>query len=201
MPQRRLSARRAPAEAITLEMGGEYDSLQKEQRRLAIVVPVSLVIILALLFTAFNSFRDAGLVMAMLPFGLIGGEMSLLITGTPFSISFNRGSGLGDRGVHARRSGDALRHSPRSNMRLRSRRGEATGSMGSAAGDDGLRRGGIGAAPRSGFDRHRSAGTATAGPRGGRRDGDFAPGHSVLLPIPRRACSRGSQESPSRPQS
>jgi cobalt-zinc-cadmium resistance protein CzcA len=52
-----------------------------------IIIPISLVIILALLFTAFNSLRHALLVLAMLPFGLIGGILSLLITRTPFSIS------------------------------------------------------------------------------------------------------------------
>jgi cobalt-zinc-cadmium resistance protein CzcA len=69
------------------EWAGEYDSLKKEQQRLAIVVPISLLVILALLFMAFNSIRDALLIMAMLPFGVIGGVLSLLITGTPFSIS------------------------------------------------------------------------------------------------------------------
>ncbi len=48
---------------------GEYDSLQKEQRRLAVIIPISLAIILALLFTAFNSLRHALLVLAILPFG------------------------------------------------------------------------------------------------------------------------------------
>lgn len=84
--QRIPQAVRLP-EGYHYEWAGEYDSLKKEQRRLAIVVPVSLLVILALLFTAFNSFRDALLVMAMLPFGAIGGVLSLLITGTPFSIS------------------------------------------------------------------------------------------------------------------
>jgi len=74
-------------EGYHYEWAGEYDSLKKEQRRLAVIVPVSLVIILTLLFVAFNSFRDAGLIMAMLPFGIVGGIMSLLFTGTPFSIS------------------------------------------------------------------------------------------------------------------
>ncbi len=74
-------------EGYHYEWAGEYDSLKKEQRRLAIVVPVSLLIIVALLFTAFNSFRDAMLVLAVLPFGLAGGLASLFLTGTPFSIS------------------------------------------------------------------------------------------------------------------
>ncbi len=49
-------------EGYHLEWAGEYDSLQKEQRRLAVIIPISLAIILALLFTAFNSLRHALLV-------------------------------------------------------------------------------------------------------------------------------------------
>jgi cobalt-zinc-cadmium resistance protein CzcA len=74
-------------EGYHYEWAGEYDSLQKEQRRLMIIIPISLVIILALLFTAFNSLRHALLVLAMLPFGLTGGILSLLVTHTAFSIS------------------------------------------------------------------------------------------------------------------
>ena len=74
-------------EGYHLEWAGEYDSLQKEQRRLAVIIPISLLIILALLFTAFNSLRHALLVLAILPFGAIGGVLSLLVTHTPFSIS------------------------------------------------------------------------------------------------------------------
>jgi cobalt-zinc-cadmium resistance protein CzcA len=74
-------------EGYHYEWAGEYDSLQKEQRRLMVIIPISLVVILALLFTAFNSLRHALLVLAMLPFGLTGGILSLLVTHTPFSIS------------------------------------------------------------------------------------------------------------------
>jgi cobalt-zinc-cadmium resistance protein CzcA len=85
--QQRLTQTVRLPEGYHYEWAGEYDSLKKEQRRLAIVVPVSLLVILALLFMAFNSFRDALLVLALLPFGAIGGVLSLLVTGTPFSIS------------------------------------------------------------------------------------------------------------------
>ena len=74
-------------EGYHYEWAGEYDSLQREQRRLMIIIPISLVIILALLFTAFNSLRHALLVLALLPFSLTGGILSLLVTHTPFSIS------------------------------------------------------------------------------------------------------------------
>jgi len=85
--QSRLARQVHLPEGYHIEWAGEYDSLRKEQQRLAIVIPISLVIILALLFTAFNSLRHALLVLAILPFGAIGGVLSLLLTRTPFSIS------------------------------------------------------------------------------------------------------------------
>jgi heavy metal efflux system protein len=66
---------------------GEYDSLQKELRRLAFIVPLSLFLILLLLYLLFQSFRDAFIVLATLPFGAVGGILSLTLTHTPFSIS------------------------------------------------------------------------------------------------------------------
>ena len=51
------------------------------------IVPVSLVVILFLLYLTFNSFTDAFLVLATVPFALIGGILSLVLTGTHFSIS------------------------------------------------------------------------------------------------------------------
>lgn len=69
------------------EWAGEYDSLRKEQRRLAIIIPITVGVILGLLYVSFNSLRDALAVMSVLPFGIAGGVLSLLISGTPFSIS------------------------------------------------------------------------------------------------------------------
>jgi cobalt-zinc-cadmium resistance protein CzcA len=85
--QSRLDKQIHLGEGYHIEWAGEYDSLKKEQRRLAVIIPISLLVILALLFTAFNSLRHALLVLAMLPFGLTGGVLSLLVTRTPFSIS------------------------------------------------------------------------------------------------------------------
>ena len=69
------------------EWAGEYDSLQKEQRRLMIIGPLTLGVIFLLLYLAFNSFRDAVIVLASLPLSLTGGMLSLVITHTPLSIS------------------------------------------------------------------------------------------------------------------
>jgi len=72
---------------VRYEVAGQYDQLRDEQRRLAVIVPVSLVVILFLLYLTFNSFTDAFLVLATVPFALIGGILSLVLTGTHFSIS------------------------------------------------------------------------------------------------------------------
>jgi heavy metal efflux system protein len=74
-------------EGYHYEWAGEYDSLRKEQRRLAIIIPITVGVILGLLYVSFNSMRDALAVMSVLPFGIAGGVLALLISGTPFSIS------------------------------------------------------------------------------------------------------------------
>ena len=74
-------------EGYHYEWAGEYDSLRKEEHRLSLILPVTLVMILGLLYLALDSVRDAATILAMLPFGLSGGVLALLLTGTPFSIS------------------------------------------------------------------------------------------------------------------
>jgi heavy metal efflux system protein len=74
-------------ERYRMEWHGEYDQLQDEKMRLATIVPVSLVVILLLVFLALNSLRDSLLVLCAVPFALVGGFLSLWLTGTDFSIS------------------------------------------------------------------------------------------------------------------
>ena len=83
----RLTQRVRLPEGYQYEWAGEYESLKKEERRLAVIIPVSLAIIVTLLYILFNSLRDALIVLGVLPFATIGGMLSLLLTGTPFSIS------------------------------------------------------------------------------------------------------------------
>jgi cobalt-zinc-cadmium resistance protein CzcA len=70
-----------------IEWHGEYDQLQDEKQRLAQIIPVTLVMILFLVYLTVQSFKDAVLVLCAVPFSLIGGVLSLLLTGTDFSIS------------------------------------------------------------------------------------------------------------------
>ncbi|MCI0516803.1 MAG: CusA/CzcA family heavy metal efflux RND transporter [Woeseiaceae bacterium] len=70
-----------------IEYGGTFEQLQSASKRLAIVVPLALLLILALLYGAFGSVRDALLVFTGVPLALTGGVLSLWLRGMPFSIS------------------------------------------------------------------------------------------------------------------
>jgi cobalt-zinc-cadmium resistance protein CzcA len=70
-----------------LDYGGTFEQLISASRRLAIVVPVTLLIIFGLLFTAFNSAKDAALVFTGVPLALTGGVAALALRDMPLSIS------------------------------------------------------------------------------------------------------------------
>ncbi|MFO0733801.1 MAG: efflux RND transporter permease subunit [Nitrospiraceae bacterium] len=74
-------------ERYRTEWAGQYDQLKEEQKRLLGIVPLSMLLILFLLYTTFNSFKNALLVLVTVPFALIGGVFALVLTGTNFSIS------------------------------------------------------------------------------------------------------------------
>jgi cobalt-zinc-cadmium resistance protein CzcA len=66
---------------------GEFQDLQTAKERLAVFVPMSLALILILLYSLFNSIRDSLLALAGIPFAIGGGILALFVTGLPFSIS------------------------------------------------------------------------------------------------------------------
>ena len=78
---------------VTLKKGysmawqGDFENQQRASKRLAQVVPISLLLIFLLLFVMFGNFKDAGLVFLNVPFAIVGGIMALHFTGTNFSIS------------------------------------------------------------------------------------------------------------------
>jgi cobalt-zinc-cadmium resistance protein CzcA len=69
------------------EWHGEIRQLREEQQRLLVIVPVSLLLILFVLYNALSSIKDALLILVAVPFALVGGVLALIITGTHFSIS------------------------------------------------------------------------------------------------------------------
>ena len=79
--------------AVTLPVGyqiswsGEFENQERAMKRLSWVVPLSILIIFILLFNAFKSLKDATLIIANIPFAMIGGIFALLSSGIPLSVS------------------------------------------------------------------------------------------------------------------
>jgi cobalt-zinc-cadmium resistance protein CzcA len=68
------------------EWGGAFENQQRALHRLSIIVPATIFFIFVLLYTAFNSVRYAGLILANVPFAVIGGIVGLFITGQYLSV-------------------------------------------------------------------------------------------------------------------
>jgi cobalt-zinc-cadmium resistance protein CzcA len=81
---------RLPA-GYRVDWAGEFESQQRSQRRLAVIVPVTIVVILFILYSAFNCLKWAILILLNVAIAPIGGLFALYLTGTHFSVS----SGIG----------------------------------------------------------------------------------------------------------
>ena len=88
-----LEAQQRIAEQVRMPGGyhtewvGEFGNLQEALTRLAIVVPLSIVLICFLLYLNFGSITDMLLAASVIPMALVGGIVVLFVTGTPFSVS------------------------------------------------------------------------------------------------------------------
>jgi heavy metal efflux system protein len=74
-----------------IDWAGEYESQKRSQRRLLLVLPVTILLIFAILYTMFKSGKWAALIMVNVAMAPIGGLLALLVTRTHFSVS----SGVG----------------------------------------------------------------------------------------------------------
>jgi cobalt-zinc-cadmium resistance protein CzcA len=70
-----------------VEYGGTFEQLQSAEKRLLVVVPLTLLVIVILLIVALGSIRDAIVILSGVPLALTGGITALLLRGIPFSIS------------------------------------------------------------------------------------------------------------------
>jgi cobalt-zinc-cadmium resistance protein CzcA len=70
-----------------IEYGGQFENQQRAMQRLAVVVPLSVGLIFLLLFMAFQSIRNALLVLINLPFAFVGGILLILALGVNLSVS------------------------------------------------------------------------------------------------------------------
>jgi cobalt-zinc-cadmium resistance protein CzcA len=86
-------AQRAVAEKVKLPpgywigWGGQFEQLVSATKRLAIVVPIALLLIFLLLFMSLGSAANAALVFSGVPLALTGGVIALILRGIPLSIS------------------------------------------------------------------------------------------------------------------
>ena len=74
-----------------IDWAGEYASQQRAQRRLSLVIPLTLLVIFMILYSMFGSMKWAGLILVTVAMAPIGGIVALCLTGTNFSVS----SGIG----------------------------------------------------------------------------------------------------------
>ena len=88
-----LDAQKRVARAVPLPSGyrmewvGELGDLQNAMARLGLAIPLSLALIMLLLFVNFSSLTDTLLAASVLPMAMIGGILALRLTGTPLSVS------------------------------------------------------------------------------------------------------------------
>jgi len=70
-----------------VDWGGQFENLARARRRLAFILPITIVVIFGLLFFTFGSTTDAGLVLLNVPFSLVGGIVALYARGINLSVS------------------------------------------------------------------------------------------------------------------
>jgi len=69
-----------------IEWGGAFENQQRALARLSLIVPLTIFFIFVLLYTAFNSVKYAALIIANVPFAIIGGVLGLAVTGQYVSV-------------------------------------------------------------------------------------------------------------------
>ena len=85
--QERLAQRIKLPSGYRMVWAGEFGQLQSAQQRLAIIVPITLVLIFGLLYSLFNRLVECLLTLAGIPFAVAGGILALLLSNLNFSIS------------------------------------------------------------------------------------------------------------------
>jgi cobalt-zinc-cadmium resistance protein CzcA len=76
-----------PPEGHYFVWSGEFENQQRAMSRLSIIVPLSLLVVLGLLYSALGSMRTAGVILLSVPFAMSGGVFALAVAGIPLSVS------------------------------------------------------------------------------------------------------------------
>ena len=74
-------------EGYYTRLGGEFENLERAQKRLQVVVPIALLLVFCLLYLTYGSVWDTVRVFTGVPFGAVGGVLALWARGLPFSVS------------------------------------------------------------------------------------------------------------------
>jgi cobalt-zinc-cadmium resistance protein CzcA len=85
--QKKVNAAIKLPKGYRMEWQGDFENQQRASTRLAIVVPISLLLIFFILFILFGNATDAGLILMNVPFAIVGGITALHLTEVNFSIS------------------------------------------------------------------------------------------------------------------
>ncbi|HUJ15752.1 MAG TPA: CusA/CzcA family heavy metal efflux RND transporter, partial [Thermoanaerobaculia bacterium] len=73
--------------AISLEWGGSFENQQRAQARLAVIIPLTLLVIFGLLYVTFGTLRHAAVILAVVPLSIVGGMAALHIRGMTLNVS------------------------------------------------------------------------------------------------------------------
>jgi cobalt-zinc-cadmium resistance protein CzcA len=85
--ERRIARQVKLPTGYTTDWGGQFENMVRAERRLYVVVPVALALILSLLYLTFRSVRDALMIFSGVLFARVGGVLGLHVMGLPFTIS------------------------------------------------------------------------------------------------------------------
>jgi len=77
----------APPSGYTMEWGGQFENMERANRKLRFVVPLALGLIFALLYFSLRSLRDVLIVATGIPLGAVGGVLALWLRDMPFTVS------------------------------------------------------------------------------------------------------------------
>jgi cobalt-zinc-cadmium resistance protein CzcA len=74
-------------EGYTIDWGGQFENMERANRRLMLIVPITLGLIFMLLFLSLGSMRDVLIVATGIPLGAVGGVVFMALRGMPFTVS------------------------------------------------------------------------------------------------------------------
>jgi cobalt-zinc-cadmium resistance protein CzcA len=83
----KIAARLKLPDGYTIEWGGQFENMERANRKLMFVVPMALALIFVLLFFSLKTVREVLIVASGIPLGLVGGVLALWLRGLPFTVS------------------------------------------------------------------------------------------------------------------